>query len=180
MLFCNKKYISSNHLPLLAQYLIWNCLLLWLCLLVFQACGTLLYGVVMSAFMFTQYTNSLAKSLIFSMPIWLLCNCSSICPCNLKGTIIILAFIAVPSIIAGSCLIDPFFCMPCSTVFLLSDEHCIMVDFCLWRSASCWVATCMPSCGYAYWYIHWCDDSMHVYAHAINFLVHVFCMVVLG
>ena len=41
----NKKDSGTNHLTELAWYLIWYCLLMWLCLLVFQACGTLHYSV---------------------------------------------------------------------------------------------------------------------------------------
>ena len=43
-IFNKKKYTSTNHLPWLAWYFIWNCLLLWLCLLILQACDTLLYS----------------------------------------------------------------------------------------------------------------------------------------
>ena len=39
----------------------------------------------MSAFIFSQYTDSPAKYFIFLMPIILLCNYSSICFCNRKG-----------------------------------------------------------------------------------------------
>ena len=47
-------------------------------------------ALTMSAFIFTQYTYYSAESLVFSMPILLLCNCSSICLCNRKGIIILL------------------------------------------------------------------------------------------
>ena len=75
------------------------------CVLIFQACGTLLYSALMSIFISIQYTDSLTKSLVFSVPTWLLCNHSSICLCKRKCIFIFLPFMAIPSIIASSFLI---------------------------------------------------------------------------
>ena len=60
--------------------------------------------VLMPAFIFIQYTHSLATYFISSMSIWLLCNCSCICLCNRKGIIILFPFMTMPSIIASSYL----------------------------------------------------------------------------
>ena len=46
VLFLTKKNISHNYLPWLAWYFIWDCLLMWSCLLILQACGILLYSVL--------------------------------------------------------------------------------------------------------------------------------------
>ena len=55
---------------------------------------------------FIHYTNSLANNLVFLMPIFLVSNCSSICLCNREGIIILLPFMAIPSVITSSFLID--------------------------------------------------------------------------
>ena len=57
----------------------------------------------MSAFMLIQDTDSLARSCIFSIPMWLKCNWSSTSFCNVKGMITHLPFIDTPSLIARSC-----------------------------------------------------------------------------
>ena len=45
VLFLTKEYISANHLSRSAWYFIWDCLLVWLCLLILQACSTLHFSV---------------------------------------------------------------------------------------------------------------------------------------
>ena len=49
-------------------------------------------------------TLILSRSHIFLTLMWLLCNWSNICFCNVKGTIICLPLITTPYIIARSCL----------------------------------------------------------------------------
>ena len=44
---------------------------------------------LMFAFICTQYTYLCTKNLIFSISLWLLCICCSICFCNRKGIIIL-------------------------------------------------------------------------------------------
>ena len=51
----------------------------------------------MSLFMLSQCTNSLTRSLVLLMPMWFLCNCSSIWFCEIYGTIIHLPLSPVPS-----------------------------------------------------------------------------------
>ena len=58
-----------------------------------------------SAFLLIQYPDSLARSHVFSIPMWLLCNWSSICFCKAEDIIIHLSFIATLFIIARSCLL---------------------------------------------------------------------------
>ena len=59
-------------------------------------------------FMLIQYTDYLARSHFFSIPMWLLCSWSSICFCNEKGIITHLSFIVTPIITARSCLIGQY------------------------------------------------------------------------
>ena len=117
---------STKHLPGLAWYFIWDCLCLWFCLLALQALYAPLYTVFDVCIHLHLIHWLLAKSLDFSMPIWLMCNCSSVCPCNVKGMINLLPFITMPSITASSCLICQYFCMPCLTLSLLCGQPCIM------------------------------------------------------
>ena len=95
----------------------------------------------MSALVITQYTDSCARSLISSIPIWLLCNCFSICLCNRKGSIILLLFIAMPSIITNWLLIDQYCFMLCSTSSLLCAQPCIIYVFVFYW----WVSSCVTT-----------------------------------
>ena len=139
-LIFNKKHISANQLPWFGSYLVWYCLLLWLCLLIFQACGTTLYDVSTSAFIFTQYTNFLAKSLIFSMSISLL-QLLHYLSLQYKGYKYSFAF-------HGNA-IDHSYVMPNWPIMfhalfcfiILWGQGCIMYDFSLWMSTSCRVFT---------------------------------------
>ena len=64
--FFNKKDHSAIHLPRLAWNFIWDCLLVWLYSLVFQAFGTPLYSVFNVCIHI--YTDSLAKVSSFQFP----------------------------------------------------------------------------------------------------------------
>ena len=50
--------------------------------------------------MLTQYMDSLTSHLVFYMPIWSRCSCSSALSCSAAGIIILLPFIAIPSMAA--------------------------------------------------------------------------------
>ena len=80
----------------------------------------------MSAFIFIQYTDSLMRSCVFSMLMWLLCNCSEICFCKRKGIIIYFPFIALSSIFPTSCLIGQYFSDPGSTPSLVCIHPLIL------------------------------------------------------
>ena len=61
----------------------------------------------------------------------------------------------------------------------LSDQPCIMYDFSLCRSTSCWVATYMSSMDLLIGIFN--DVLMAcMYVHSSDFLVPVFCVVVSG
>ena len=62
------------------------------------------------AFMLTQYMDSCANSLVFSIPMWFRSSCLSALCCSAVGTIILLPFIAIPSITAILSLNDQNSC----------------------------------------------------------------------
>ena len=80
----------------------------------------------MLAFMLIQYTNSLIRSCVSSIPMWLLYNGFNICFCNVKGIIIHLPFIPIPSIIARSCLIVQYPSKLRSISSFINGQHHIM------------------------------------------------------
>ena len=98
-----------------------------------------------SAFILTQYADLHAKSLIFSIPMWLPCNYCSICFCNRKGIITLLPFIVMQLNIANSLLIDWYCLMLCSTLSFLCGQACNIYDFSFCRWVSSCVAGCMSS-----------------------------------
>ena len=59
-------------------------------------------------FIFIQYTDSLARSCVFLILMWLLCNWSNICFCNAECIIIYFPFIMTQLIIARSCLVSQY------------------------------------------------------------------------
>ena len=83
-LIFSKEDISMSHLPVLAWYFIWDCLLFWLCMLIFHACSILLYRVNNFCPCVQPIHWICHRKFCFSKPIWLLFNCFSICPCNKK------------------------------------------------------------------------------------------------
>ena len=98
-----------------------------------------------SAFMFTQYTISLAKSLAFLVLICLLCKCSSICLCNRKGYNYSFSFHGNA---INHCQFMPKWQIILNVLFhfaFLCGQPCLMYDFSLWRVASCQLATCISS-----------------------------------
>ena len=125
---------------------------------------------LMSAFIFTQYTNFIANSLIFNAHLSILCNCSSICHWNEAGMIIILPFMAVPLIIASSYLIVQSFNKTCSTSLycVARPVICKTLPFIDLHSVGLLPVCLLLMC---------CAYGMHVYVYASNFLVPVFCMV---
>ena len=78
----------------------------------------------MSAFMLIQCTDSLIRSHVFPIFMWLLCSWSNIYFCNVKGMIIHFPFIATTSVIARLCHIGqyppklPFHCGRVATSLL--------------------------------------------------------------
>ena len=133
----------------------------------------------MFALMFIQYTKLLVKSLIFLIPIWLLCNCSTICPCNRKHIIVLLLFMAMPSIIAMfvpnwpimfHALFYFIFCVACPVLcmtFTLGGLHPVRLQ----------PVYLLLVCILVYLLMYWWHA---IYTHVIDFLVPVYCMVVLG
>ena len=92
----------------------------------------------MSAFTFIQYTRCLTGTLVFSIPMMLLCSCSSILGCSAINTVVLLPFIATLSIITISSTSVQCGCMSCFITFLFDSYPAIMyiLRFC----------TCMTSC----------------------------------
>ena len=178
-----KCFILTNlyqHQPLtrFAWYFTCYCLLMCLCLLVLQACCMLLYSVFNVCIHIHPINRPLAKHLFFSVPIWLLYNCSNICLWNRNGIIILLPFTTMPLIIASSCQIDKQCCILCSNSSLFCVASLVL---CKVLAFGCLHPVRLPSV-YLLWcahkYIHWCADGIHVYAYGSNFLVPVFYMVV--
>ena len=98
-----------------------------------------------SAFTFLQYTDSLASSCVFSIPIWFLCHWSYICFCNEKGMTIYLPFIAAPSIIARPCLIGQYWASVCSKSSLFCGQCLIMYTCNICNSPSILIAFLVSS-----------------------------------
>ena len=92
-----------------------------------------------SAFIFTQYTDSHASNLVFSTAMWLLCSCLNICICNWDG---IITHFNLLSIIANSCLMGLYLCMSCTTSFF-SSQPCMICDFSSCSFTSLTVASCI-------------------------------------
>ena len=92
---------------------------------------------------FAQYTDSLARSHIFSVPMLLLCNCSRICLCKRWGKFVHLPFIATPSILARLYLIIQYLYTPGSTFSLVCDNPLIMYCLIICSSASSFISAYM-------------------------------------
>ena len=76
----------------------------------------------MSAFMLAQYIDSYASSLVFCISMWFRCSCLSALSCSATGSIIILHFIAVLSMIGISSLNDQYACRSFCTSALVDDQ----------------------------------------------------------
>ena len=109
-------------------------------------------------FMFKQDTDLHASSLIFSIPMWLLCSCCSVCFCNWKGIIIILPFIIIPSIIANSILISQY-CLSFDLLLSSCVAHPVLYmppvpaglhPYMLLPVCLVWI--CTPVCSLMYWW----------------------------
>ena len=96
----------------------------------------------MAVFMFIQCTDLCANSIIFSIPMSLLCNCCRICFCNRKRIIILLPFMAMPPIIASLLLISQQYWILCSSSSFCVASHLLCMVLPLQVGISC-VATCM-------------------------------------
>ena len=96
-----------------------------------------------SVFMFNHSTDSYTSSFIFSIHIWLLCSCHSICFSNWDGIVILLSFSSMPSHIAISFFIGKNCLTPWPTSSFLHVQHCIIYVFSSWRGASSCVSVCM-------------------------------------
>ena len=154
---------AGGHLHVLSPLcLLWMCILVYLCCRdaihiyihtviswylssVWLLLGVVGFHTVFNVFVFIQYTDSSAKSLIFFIAMWLLCNCCRICFCSRKGIIVPLPFIAMPSKTAGLLLISHLYLMLCSNSSFLCGQLCIMYDFSFCRWASSCFATSMSS-----------------------------------
>ena len=90
-------------------------------------------------------TDSIAENWIFSIPIWLLCNWSSICICNEKGIHVCLPFIATLPIIAISCLLGHYPYRVVSKSFLFYSQLLIMYVCNICCSAPVLIAFLMSS-----------------------------------
>ena len=99
----------------------------------------------MSAIGVIQSTDSLARRHVFSMPMWLLCNCSRICFCTRNGIIIYLFFIVMPLIMVCSCLIDEYFSSLSSSASLVCVHPLIIYLLSICNSTSSSVAVFMSS-----------------------------------
>ena len=98
-----------------------------------------------SAFMLIKYTDSLARSHVISIPMWLLCSWSSMCFCNENVMIIQLPFIATPSIIARLCLIVQHLHRVGSKSSLFCGQPLITYACGICSSASIFIAFLMSS-----------------------------------
>ena len=85
----------------------------------------------MSAFIFIQYMDSLARNLVFSIPVSLQWRLSSVCYCNSAGIMILLPFISITSIIANSSLKMQYDWMPLRN-FILVYFYSKGSIFCIW------------------------------------------------
>ena len=124
------------HMILSSHVVVW---------LVFHDVAHCITVLLMSAFIFTQYTDSCTKGPIFCIAMWLLCNCCNICFSNRKRIIILLPFISVPLIIASSLHSGQYCHVLCSTSLLLYGQPSIIYkfSFCTWVSSH--VAASMSS-----------------------------------
>ena len=110
---------------------------MWLCLLIFQTCGTLLYSVLQCLHSYSpKCTNSLTNGLILLMPILLLCNCSNSCICSRKG-IINSSALHVNAIEYCELAPDWPVVLYAFFHFIFFVQPCIMYNFSFCRPAAC-------------------------------------------
>ena len=80
----NNEYVSSDRWLWSAWYFVMYCSFLCGCICWYSRHMVHCFAIYsMSVFMLIQCTDSLTRGHVFSMPIWLLCTCSSICFCNI-------------------------------------------------------------------------------------------------
>ena len=96
-----------------------------------------------SAFIFTQCTDSCASNLVLSICMWLLCSCLNIYICNWDGVITHLPFMASACIVAISCLMGQYLCMSCVTSSYLCGYPCMIYAFSSCSCASHAIASCI-------------------------------------
>ena len=99
----------------------------------------------LSIFVLVQYTNSLTSSCVFSMPMGLLCSCSSSCFCKIQGIIIHLSFMTILFIIASSCPFGQYLCLLESTSSLGCGQPLLKHIFSICKSVSWLIAALMSS-----------------------------------
>ena len=108
---------------------------MWLCLLIFQACGHTASWYFQCLHSYLPNTVTLLqKVLSFQCPHGCCSTARASVSVIKNGDIILLPLVAVASVIANSCLIGHLCFMHCSTSSFLCCESCIMYDFSLWRS----------------------------------------------
>ena len=105
----NKKDIRIKHLSRLAQSFMWDCLLVQLCLLIFQANCFIVCS--MSTSIFLQYTGLLTKN-----------TSQWSYGYSTTASVFILPFMAMPLVIATSFPIGHNCFLLCSTLFLYVDS----------------------------------------------------------
>ena len=107
MLAISCKDVNSYIFPQLPLVFHAMHFIYWSCCLEIKACRAVLVVSLMLAFM---YMDSCASKQIWFMSMWLRCSCSSDLSCGATGIIIVLPFIAIPSMIAISSMNDQYFC----------------------------------------------------------------------
>ena len=121
-----------------------------------------------SAFMPIQYMDLHTSSVVFSIPIWLLCSWFNICFCSSLGIMSHLPFSIIPSITAISSLKVQFNLISCGPSFLPSGKP-------MAHSLSCWsgdvwllpivflVWSCSLEC-----LLHWCLFPCPVFHYLVS------------
>ena len=112
-------------------------------LLQFKAYCTVLIAFSWSVYMLTQYTDCLARSMAFSMPMWFMWSYTIACSCNSSGSLILFPFMSIPLIIASSFLNVQYGLISWIVSFWFNGHPSIICcfSFCKWRSLH--VASCM-------------------------------------
>ena len=174
----NKNISASTISQGSAWYFIWDYLLMWFVSVWHSKHVTHFFIMFFDVCIHVHPIHWLPHNLIFSIPIWFLCNCSSICLCNRKRYY----SSALHNTVSDHCQLTPNWSVVLHAMFQYIFVVWPSLYYVLFLAWVCILSSCCLCVFYwcAYWYIYWCDDSIHVYVYASDFLVPVSYIVTQG